>query len=823
MAQNPASTEHDGMPRSAMATGLVDYVLPPAEMPAQLMAYVARSPGRVPRPTSPAGPRDEDLRKKIFALLRAHTGHDFSQYKLNTIARRIERRMAVQQIDGLAGYVRALQKHPAEIEALFRDLLIGVTGFFRDPQAFAALEQQVLPPLLAQRPPGAWLRVWIAGCSTGEEAYSVAMLLQEQVSTLQQGVTLQIFATDIDSQAIAQARAGVYSASAVADIAPGRLDRFFTREQDGEQVRVHKSLRDLLVFSEHDLCRDPPFSKLDLVVCRNVLIYMGSALHKKLIPLFHYALKPGGFLFLGTSETTGDFVHLFAPVDRPAKLYSRRDDVLGVHRQPPTDLRVPLVDGPAQDREPAPGPRATLRELCERALLQHCAPAAALVNERGDILYLHGRTGQYLEPAPGEAGLNILKMAREGLRRELGTALHGAASHQLVVIRPGLKVKTNGDFSRVDLTVRPLDASPDSVATPGLLLVVLAESAAQETADPVLLTAEDLARSTDAGDEDPRLVVLRDELRLRDEHLQSTVEEMETANEELKSSNEELQSVNEELQSSNEELETSKEELQSVNEELATVNAELQAKVSSLSRANNDMNNLLAGTGVGTIFVDHALCIQRFTPVVTQVIPLIATDLGRPVGHIASNLVGYDRLVPDLQAVLDTLVPTEVEVQTVAGAWYLLRIRPYRTLDNVIEGAVITFTDITDVKKARLVLQHYETQQRLAVVLRDARDAITTHDLSGRTLAWNPAAEKFYGWSEAEALELKHGQRVPEQHRRTEQELLQRLARGEVVEPYRTQRLTRDGAVVEVWLTATALLDQHGQVYGVATTELKLP
>jgi two-component system CheB/CheR fusion protein len=815
MAQNPDSTEYDGMPRSAIATGLVDYELPPAEMPAQLISYVAHAFGNPLRPASAPAPKAENALKKIFILLRAQTGHNFSQYKPSTINRRIERRMAVHQIETLDGYVKYLQQIPAEVEVLFRDLLIGVTSFFRDPEAFKALEEQAIPKLFAGKPAGGVVRVWSTGCSTGEEAYSIAILLQERLEALKQSYKVQIFATDIDSQAIVTGRAGLYPASIAADISPERLARFFVAESDGGAYRIHKSIRDILVFSEQDVIKDPPFSKLDLISCRNLLIYMSGDLQKKLIPLFHYALNPGGMLFLGTSETVGEFGDLFSALDRKSKLYQRKQDFHSAQRAamgmlfPPIMAKeeaVPRAAGKAAGLKKLP-----LRELTEQVILQQVAPAGALVNGHGDILYLHGRTGMYLEPAPGEAGVNnILKMAREGLQRDLTTALHKAAGTKEIVRCPGLRVKTNGDQTAVNLTVRPVAPGPATALEAPLYLVIL------EEAPPLDLVSSDQSSDADA---DARIESLKQELRTKDEYLQTTNEELETSNEELKSSNEEMQSINEEMQSTNEELETSKEELQSVNEELATVNAELQTKVSDLTRANNDMNNLLAGTGIGTVFVDHRLRILRFTPTATRIINLIHSDVGRPVGHIVSNLVGYDRLLEDVQAVLDSLIPKEVEVQIQAGAWYIMRILPYRTLANVIEGAVITFVDITEMKLMEEALLKANDLLRLAVVLRDANDAITVHDLDGRILAWNPAAVKLYGWSESEALEMNIRDLIPETLREEALATIQQLSRAENIEPYRTQRIAKDSTVVEVMITSTALVNETGRMYAIATTE----
>jgi len=777
MAQNPASTEYDGMPRSAIATGLVDYELPPAEMPAQLIAYVAHAFGKPPRPASSPAPKAENALKKIFILLRAQTSHDFSQYKPSTIHRRIERRMAVHQVKTMDGYVKYLQQSPTEVESLFRDLLIGVTNFFRDPEAFKAIEEQVIPKLFAGKSADAVIRVWAPGCSTGEEAYSLAILLAERQEAMKQTFKVQVFATDIDSQAIAVARSGLYPASIAADISPERLARFFTAESNGGAYRIHKNIRDMLVFSEQNVIKDPPFSKLDLISCRNLLIYLGGDLQKKLIPLFHYALNPGGFLFLGTSETVGEFMDLFSVLDRKLKLYQRRDDVHSAQRGVMGRFVPPMT---AMDTafpkaiEKAAGLRKLpLRELTEQALLQQVVQVGALVNGQGDILYLHGRTGLYLEPTPGEIGVsNILKMAREGLRRDLTKALHRAVGTKEIVHYPGLRVKTNGDLTTVNLTVRPVAEGRTETPDRPMYLVILEQGPPFDSARMAALstdTGTDTSTglssvslrpvSTDGPDNDARIAGLKQELRAKEEYLQTANEELETSNEELKSSNEEMQSVNEELQSTNEELETSKEELQSVNEELATVNSELQTKVSDLSRANNDMNNLLAGTGIATVFVDHRQNILRFTPAATQIINLILSDIGRPVGHIVANLAGYDGLVADTQAVLHSLIPKEVEVQTKDGKWYTMRIMPYRTMDNVIEGAVITFVDITEMKKTQESL--WETEKLFKGLFENALSAVAIHEIVldeyGKPVDYiflqaNPAFEKHTGLRVADVL-----------------------------------------------------------------------
>jgi two-component system CheB/CheR fusion protein len=710
MAQTCATCEFDGMPRSALATDLVDCELAPAEMPAQLIAYTSHVCAATAAISAPLV-KTENALNKIFIVLRAHTGHDFSQYKPTTLQRRIARRMAIHQIEAIDDYVRFLQQTAVEVEALFHDLLIGVTRFFRDAEAFLVLQNEVIPKLFAGKPAGTPVRVWVPACSTGEEAYSIAILLAECMATLKQNCTVQIFATDIDSRAIATARAGLYPASIDADMAPARLARFFTAEPGDGGYRVHKALRDLLVFSEQNLIKDPPFSRLDLVSCRNLLIYLDGDLQKKLIPMFHYVLNRGGALFLGTSEGIGGFDSLFGVLDRKAKIYQRKAD--------------PHVQG--------------------HSALERFAPTAAAAS----------------------------------------------ATHP-----PATKAA-----SGMNLPLRILEEAP---LEPGLAHAAPRWAGQQ-------------------ADVDARIAALQLELRAKEEHIQSAREELDTSNEELKSTNEGMQAVNEELQSSNEELETAKEEMQSVNEELTTVNTELQVKLLSLSQANNDMNNLLAGTGIGTGFVDHQLRILRFTPAASTIINLIPGDVGRPVSHLASNLVDYNHLVADVQAVLDTLVHKEVQVHTKAGTCYTMRIQPYRTLENVVEGAVISFVDITAMVDAQEALRKANTLLRLAVVVRDAHDAITMQALDGSTLAWNPGAVRMYGWSEEEALRMNVHERIPQKLRAGALETLAKLCRAQVLKPYRTRRLAKDGRSVEVSIISTAMLNASGEMYAIATTEREMP
>ncbi|WP_268245923.1 CheR family methyltransferase [Candidatus Sulfurimonas baltica] len=641
----------------------------------------------------------------------------------------------------------------------------------------------------------------------------------------QKNNTVQIFATDIDPKAIAKARAGIYPADIVADISSERLSYFFQPESGGNTYRVNKNIRDMLIFSEQNLIKDPPFSKIDLVSCRNLLIYMNSELQKKIFPLFHYALNPGGILFLGSSETIGDYGNLFSVIDNKANIYERKEYFNNEHKiniskifPVGTSIRTAT---PQMVEKEVPPLKLPFKELTEQTLLKYIAHAATLVNDKGDLLYLHGQTGAYFELPSGEPGIsNIIKMARKGLQRAISIALHKATQTKKTVHSSMLSVKINKTFINVNLVVIPVQTSLSKGDNSSLYLVIFKEIPISEEQQKELSWNEKNISESDAG---IQIETLTKELQDQGEFLKTANEKLENSNEELKSFSEELQSVNEELQSANEELETSKEELQSVNEELSTVNTELQIKVVDLSRSNNDMNNLLAGTDIGTVFVDQKLCILRFTPALTKVIYLLPNDLGRPLSHIASNLVGYDNLKSDIQRTLDTLIPKEIEVQTIDGRWYMMRIQPYRTLENIIEGAVITFVDITEIIKMRETLS--DANQRLlhmAVIIRDANDAITMQDLDGEILAWNPMAKKMYGWSEAEALKMNVKEIIPQELKNDNLKLIQKLAKHEVMEPYQTKRKTKSGSIIDIFLTATALVNEAGEMYAFATTEREI-
>lgn len=693
--QSEESAGYDGMPRSAINTGIVDMIMAPADMPEKLIRYFSHPAPRSQDIPATLPVKEEGWIHKIYAILRSHVGHDFSSYKLNTILRRISRRMSLNHIRSHEVYVSYLRENPDEIDALFRELLIGVTNFFRDPESFEVLKTDVLPDLLGSLSTDATFRAWIPGCSTGEEVYSLAITLKEVLDGNPNRVNLQIFGTDIDSQAINKAREGVYPCSIKADLGEDRVNRFFI--QEGDFYRIRKEIRDCAVFSVQNIIKDPPFSRLNLMCCRNLLIYLNTDAQKKLLPLFHYTLIPGGVLMLGSSETIGGATDLFQTINKKWRIF-RRQEMPNAIRQIVNFPTGPLAMERSQDSSAVDSQNKPFDPcyLTQKVLLEQFAPTAVLTNSDGDIINIQGRTGKYLETPSGPLTNNILDMAREGLRIELSAALRAARSSIVKVTKKRLSVKTNGDYQLINLHVCPLN-KPDKLA--GRLLVVFEDIESESLDEP-----GDLAGKNDSSPASTRIAELERELQTTRENHQTTIEELESSNEELKSTNEEIQSANEELQSTNEELESSKEELQSLNEELQTVNFELQGKVEELSAAHDDMRNLLNSTEIANIFVDNNMQVRRFTPEATMIVNLIQTDIGRPIQHVVSNLE-YDNMIRDLENVLQYLTPVETEVQTNEGKWFNMRIIPYRTTDNRIDGAVMTFTSIEDQKKIHIQLE----------------------------------------------------------------------------------------------------------------------
>jgi len=696
LVQEPATAKFDSMPRSAVNAGLADIAAPAEELPEKILACLRRRMLLAPAERIRDDKAQSALEKTII-LLRARTEHDFSLYKRNTLYRRIERRMGIHQIGKMAAYVRYLQENSQELDLLFKELLIGVTQFFRDPAAWEQLRTEAVPELLASRPPAQALRVWVPGCSTGEEAYSMAIVLKEAVEQveLKKNATVQIFATDLDRDAIDKARQGFYPEAIAADVSPERLSRFFAREERG--YRVRKEIREMVVFAPQNLIMDPPFTKLDILSCRNLLIYLTPEMQKKLMSLFHYSLNPDGILFLGSAETIGGATTLFAAFGGKSRLFRRLEST--VRMEPVVFPSSFSTDPPAILKAPDLKPEGTLQALADQMVLQRYAPPAVLANDKGDICYISGRTGKYLEPAAGRANWNIFAMARDGLRYELAEAFQKVIRKKEPAVLHGLKVETDGGVQRVDVTIRQLD---EAGPLHGLVMIVFTDIT------PLPAVAEPATRGPKPHARSARVAELEQELLRAHLEARTLREEAQTAQEEFRSTNEELQSTNEELQSTNEELTTSKEEMQSLNEELQTVNAELQTKVEELSRIGNDMKNLLNSTDIATLFLDNELNVRRFTPQATKIIKLIPSDAGRPITDLASEL-RYPELAGDAKEVLRTLTSVEKPIAARDGRWFTVRIMPYRTLDDRIDGVVITFLDITGAKKLEAQLRAKQT------------------------------------------------------------------------------------------------------------------
>ena len=675
-----------GMPDNAIAAGVIDLVLPVEEMAARLAIHAqelaAAISGAAPETSDPH--REDQIRRTICQILLKQVGHDFSGYKEKTFMRRVHRRMQVLQLSGLTRYVERLQDDPEEVRLLFGDLLIGVTNFFRDPGAFESLSALVIPRLFESKGASDVVRVWVPGCSTGEEVYSIAILMREHMNTLRASPKVQIFATDIDEPALTVARMGRYPAPLMNNISPERLKRFFVR--DDVTYAVSKDIREMCMFSVHSVVRDPPFSRIDLISCRNLLIYFGGDFQSQAIPVFHFALKPRGFLFLGTSENVSQYGDLFSATDKKHRIFQRRDHVVAPLRfahAPPLGRLASLQES---GREPG-AMVVAIRRAVENRVMERYAPAHVVVNSAGDILHYSSRTGKYLEPAAGAPNRQLAVMARKGLKLDLRAVLREAAESRRSASRSNIAVEIDDRVQLVDITVEPFGDNDNDP----LFLVLFCDVG--QPFDPS-------AKRENGSDMNSAITQMEDDLRETRERLQSTIEEYETAMEELKSSNEELQSMNEEMQSTNEELETSKEELQSVNEELQTVNSELNLKIEEVDRANSDLSNIFESTQIATIFLDQDLVIRSFTPSATAIFNLISTDRGRPLSDIASHLDNNDDLRRNIQAVLERGETMERRVQRTGGAHYLMRILPYRERTNRIAGALITFVDITSVVQA---------------------------------------------------------------------------------------------------------------------------
>jgi two-component system, chemotaxis family, CheB/CheR fusion protein len=786
-----------GMPRSAADTGLVDHVMPIDEMPARLVEY-QRHLIAVGARKGPDGTRQDmaDHLAGICALLRSGLGHDFSQYKEKTLVRRAQRRMQVLQIDTVPAYIERLRKEPRERELLFRELLIGVTQFFRDPEAFEALAAGVIPKLLETKSADDQIRVWVPGCATGEEAYSTAILLKEAMARREVAPEVQIFATDINDRAVEIARAGCYRKATIAGLSPERLERWFVDE--GDHYRPVKDIRAMCIFSVHSLVKDPPFSRLDLISCRNLLIYLESDLQTRVIRTFHYALRPGGHLLLGSSETVTRQAELFAALDKKHRIFERRDAAAA--SLPGFPLSSATPDGPPSPA--APQAAADRIDTGARRVMEKYTPAYVVIDRRHEILRFAGETGKYLQPSPGVASLNLFTILQKELRPAAQAALQQAIRSQQRIVHESLAIEIDGKSQFINLIVEAIPAAENEAE----LYVVAFQDVARLGGD-----RDSEAPEGTAGTGMAAVQEVERELRTTKAQFQAAIDELERTNEELKSANEEYQSVNEEFQSTNEELETSKEEQQSINEELQTVNAELNSKNEALGRANSDLQNLFESTHIATLFLDGDLRIKSFTPAMTDIFHLRDSDRGRPITEIVARL-SYDDLKRDVTKVLRTLSAIEQEVRIPHdGATFIMRVRPYRTLDNVIDGVVITFVDITERKR------HEADRARLAAIVESSQDAIIGHALDGRITSWNAGAEAIFGYTAAEAVGQPLAILLPEHQSDEMPRILETLKRGERVEPFEIGRARKGGARIDASLTISPVRDASGAVIAAST------
>ena len=741
IAQDEEDAKFDGMPRSAISTGIVDFVLTARQMPQELQDFVT---GNVRLSTS--GPQarlgGSSEITKVFMLIKRKTGVDLSFYKESTILRRLERRMSVNQIHDVPQYIQFLEQSPGEISTLFKEFLIGVTKFFRDQPAFDVLQEQVVPQIFNGKDPSEQIRVWVAGCSTGEEAYSIAILLSEYAEKHYLQNDIKIFATDIDKEAIEFASYGLYPESIAADASRERLTKYFLKK--GESYQIIPTIRERVIFAYHNIFKDPPFRRIDLISCRNLLIYLQPVLQKKVLSNFHFSLNTDGFLFLGSSETVGDLSKYFQAIDTKWKLFSYKGEYK------PTDLGISAPESGWRERlegldrttdHPTPRPSRPSEPMYER-LIEHYLPPTVVVDDNRQVLHTFGDLSPYLQLPAGRMDLDLSKMAKQEIGIPLGTALQAAIREGRAVAYDDVVVPTgDGEAEAIRLTVRPLQGGHDT-----RYFAVLFETQHAPAKDESVTAARfDLDESVRR-----RISDLEGELQYTKENLQATIEELETSNEELQATNEELLSSNEELQSTNEEL-------QSVNEELITVNSEYQKKIDELSELNDDMDNLLSGTAIGTVFLDHNLTIRKYTPPVANQINIIKTDIGRPFGDLSHNL-HYDSLLADIQEVMKSEESRELEVQNKDGHWYLAKIQPYRSEQENTRGIVLSLIDITERKSAeQALLRQHELMMR---VLDSNPSAILMLDHKGLIIYANRRAEELLGHPEEQLKQMYHDEAV---------------------------------------------------------------
>jgi len=799
MVQDPETAKYDSMPRSAIEAVLADIVAPPQDLPGKLIGFLKHIPAVNPNISFEI--KDQSALEKIILLLRNYTGNDFSQYKKSTLYRRIERRMGVHKIDKIANYVILLQENPKEGEILFKELMIGVTNFFRDEKVWERLSQEIIPAYINQQPENTILRAWVPGCSSGEEAYSLAISFKEALQKISppRNISLQIFATDLDHDAVESARKGLFPINIEADVSAQNLDRYFVKSDEG--YRVINEIREMVVFAQHNLIMHPPFINIDIISCRNLLIYMDPELQKKILGLFYFSLNNNGVMVLGSSETLGTMGSLFEPTDSKLKIFKRASNAMAPD----------LINFPSSFSRAKPSPvekpealasHSNIQTNADQLILQQFSPPGVLVNESGDILYISGRTGKYLEPSAGKANLNIFSMLREGLRNELHIAFQQVIKKKDSIVLHNLKVGTNGNSQNLNLNIQYIDK-------PGLLkgtvMIIFTDL-------PDVAEMKPQPRSKDKTLPSNREAELEKELQYTREEMQSTMEEMQTSQEELKSTNEELQSANEELQSANEELTSSKEEMQSLNEELQTLNAELLAKIEDFARVDNDMKNLLNSTDIATLFLDKELNIRRFTIQATKIFKLIKSDIGRPFTDQVTDLI-YPKMAEDAKEVLRTLVLIEKQIPGKNGKWFSIRLMPYRTFDDRIDGLVITFIDISELK--RVEEKNIEARQMQNLLLAISTDVIIVLSADGKIVEFSAEAEKFLGIKHENTTNHDFIETfIPESLQNKTRGLLKKLITNAQDGRLHTEVIAAKGVTMEVAFSARALLNNLGLATG---------
>lgn len=792
-AQTEESAEYDGMPHNAIAGGHVDFILPPKEI-ARKLAQIAHHPylkQQLINLAEDVSVKETDL-GKIFALLRARTGIDFTCYKHTTILRRIKRRMMLHQLDEVKDYVKFLRQFPKELDILFQDMLINVTSFFRNPEAFEVLKKEIFPRLIEQLTNEKTIRIWVPACATGEEVYSIAIALFEflgnQVNTMQ----IHIFASDIDKQAIDKARQGIYSHHIEEAVGIERLARYFIKTTNGYQIC--KNIRGVCIFATQNVIQDPPFSRINLICCRNLLIYLNTSTQKRVLNTFYYALRPNGFLMLGTSETIGSEANLFSLIDRKDKIYLRKSQNDPTNTNLAKILSIPQSFSAfhSHPKVTPPALQVQVQQAAENIILEKYGPPAVVIDQNMHILYFRGQTGPYIEPATGSASLDLLKMVHPELVIELRALIHQAIKNNSSIRKEGLRMHRDGNYQNLNLQIMPL-VSPKTVV-PSYLIVF--EPGAEIPARQGPLQPEDACKDT----RDIRINTLENELLTEREYMQSIIEEQE-------GTNEELQSINEELETTNEELTTIIEEHENRNQEL--------------NQINNDLINLLASIDTPIVILHNDLSIRRFTPAAKALLNLIDTDTNRPINDIRPNIV-IPGLESELKQVIESAVTKSIEVQDDNGHWYLLRLHPYQKQDKTIDGAVMVFIDIDAIKDIEQLRSALQYERRLTAVVRDSNDAVTVQDFSGHILAWNQRATELFGYTEDEALQLDANQLVPDIAREEMRILLEQLQHGQKIPPCETLRCTKEGHLLKVWMTTSILKNDAGNPVAIAFTEREI-